>query len=408
MKLINIEKLTKLSFISLGLIPLLKENVNSICIIICVVFTILSSIKEKEKKKISKEVLILTTPFWMFFLHEMFTLDFNFDRVLRYLPFLVFPLLFFYKPNYIDEKIKKSSVRVFQISTFLQSIFYLLFFLNSHSFNLLFQVRNNIPVFREFVSENYFFEIHPTYFSSFLLVSFTFSVVALITKRKKIKGLDFLNTLICLFFIFLFSSKIIFLIVLLTVSTIIVAVILRKSFKQAMLFFVGAVLLIATLTYPLRNVIGDRFKELKTEINKPIVGDYYNSTNTRIAIIRCSLKLLDQVPFFGFGDHLQHNLNKCYKETNDSNFYLKQTFNTHNYYLNLILYGGYLFGALFILYLIFTFFRINYSLLTVVIFIQLILINFTENYFSRHYGIVLFTYLVSMFIFIKEKCLNSN
>jgi len=35
--------------------------------------------------------------------------------------------------------------------------------------------------------------------------------------------------------------------------------------------------------------------------------------------------------------------------------------------------------------------------------IQFLLINLTENYFSRHYGIVLFTYLISMFIFIKER-----
>lgn len=408
MKSINIEKLTKLSFISLALIPLLKENINSIFIIICALFTIISHCKSKENRKISKNVLILTAPFWMFFFHEIFTSDFNFDRALRYLPFLIFPLLFFLKPNYIGTKVKNTSIKVFQISVFSQSILYFLYFLKTYSLNSLFLVRNNIPVFREFVSENYFFEIHPTYFSSFLLVSFTVSVFSLITKSKHKKGIELINCLVCLFFIFLFSTKIIFIIVLLTIIAIIVTVILKKNFKHALLFLLGAVLTITALTYPLRNVIGDRFKELKTEINKPIIGDYYNSTNTRIAIIKCSLILLDEVPFFGFGDQLQNHLNKCYKDTNKSNFYLKQTFNTHNFYLNLILYGGYLFFILFIFYLLFVFFRINYSLLTVVIFIQLILINFTENYFSRHYGIVLFTYLTSMFIFIKEKRLTNN
>lgn len=408
MKSINVEKLTKLSFISLALIPLLKENINSIFIIICAILTIISHFKSKEIKKISKDVLILTTPFWMFFFHEVFTSDFNFDRTLRYLPFLIFPFLFFIKPNYIDSQIKSTSIKVFQISVLSQCILYFLFFLNSHPLNLLFQVRNNIPVFREFVSENYFFEIHPTYFSSFLLISFTVSVITLITKRKHNKILDLLNSLVCLFFIFLFSSKIIFLIVLLTITAIIITVILKKSFKHGMLILFGVVLSLTVLTYPLRNVIGDRFIELKTEINKPIIGDYYNSTNTRIAIIKCSLKLLDEVPFFGFGDQLQSYLNKCYKDTNDSDFYLKQTFNTHNYYLNLILYGGYVFFTLFVFYLLFVFFRINYSLLTVVIFIQLILINFTENYFSRHYGIVLFTYFTSMFIFINDKRLTNS
>ncbi len=151
------------------------------------------------------------------------------------------------------------------------------------------------------------------------------------------------------------------------------------------------------------NIIKDRFDEIRTEINKPIVGSYYNSTNTRVAIIKCSTILLKQVPFFGFGDELQKELNDCYGRMNDSQFYKISTFNTHNYYFNLILYGGWLFLIVFLIYIVFVYKNIKYSTLGLFLLMQFLLINLTENYFSRHYGVVLFTYFTSLFIFIKEK-----
>ena len=162
------------------------------------------------------------------------------------------------------------------------------------------------------------------------------------------------------------------------------------------------VLLIA-LIYPSRNLVKERFGEIRTEINKPIVGNYYNSTNTRMAIIRCSIILLKEVPFFGFGDKLQQKLNDCYALTNDSEFYKISTFNTHNYYFNLILYGGWLFLVAFLIYIVFLFKKLKYSALALFLLMQFLLINLTENYFSRHYGVVLFTYFTTLFIFINEK-----
>ena len=169
-----------------------------------------------------------------------------------------------------------------------------------------------------------------------------------------------------------------------------------------MVLLIGSSLL-AVIIYPARDVIGKRIMEVKTEINKPIVGDYYNSTNTRIAILKCSMILLKEVPFFGYGDALQNKLNDCYQENNDSNFYLKHTFNTHNYYLNLIAYGGWIFLLCFLGYFYYLYKKINYSMLGLLLFFQFLIINLTENYFSRHYGIVLFAYLISMFVFIDKK-----
>jgi O-antigen ligase len=400
MKSNYLEKATKLSFLGLALLPFLKENINSILIIICALLTLTYNIQTKEKRKVKPKLWILTLPFWMFFLHELASLDNNFDRVLVHLPFLIFPLLFAFRPSYINSDLKRKSLFVFQISVWLQCFIYVLFFLVNNPISKFFYVRNNIPFFREYVSENYFFEIHPTYFSSFLLVSFTVSLFSLINKKRTIFAI--LNVAIMVFFIILFSSRMIVLTLLLTIVFSGIYLILQRGLKQSILIIFSSIVLLGVLIFPAKNVIGKRFTEIKTEINKPIVGDYYNSTNTRMAILKCSFILLKEVPLLGYGDRLQEKLNACYKENNDSNFYLKQTFNTHNYYINLVTYGGWVFLLVFMAYLFYIYKKINYSALGLFLFIQFLIINQTENYFSRHYGIVLFAYLTAMFIFIKE------
>ena len=396
-----LERITKLSFLGLALLPLLKENLNSILIIICALLTLVYNFQSNEKKKSSPQFWILTLPFWMFLLHELLTQDNSFERVLVHLPFLIFPLLFAFKPSYINNDLKRKSLFVFQISVLLQCFIYVVFFLVNNPISKFFYVRNNIPFFREYVSENYVFEIHPTYFSSFLLVSFTVSLFSLIKKKRNIFAI--LNMAIMMFFILLFSSRMIVLTLLLTIVFSGIYLILQRGIKKSVFIIFSSLVLLAILIFPLKNVIRKRFTEIKTEINKPIVGEYYNSTNTRIAILKCSFIVLKEAPFFGYGNLLQEKLNNCYKENNNSNFYLKQTFNTHNYYINLVAYGGWIFFLLFIIYLFYIYKKIKYSALGLFLGAQFLLINITENYFSRHYGIVLFVYLISMFIFMKER-----
>ena len=73
------------------------------------------------------------------------------------------------------------------------------------------------------------------------------------------------------------------------------------------------------------DIIGKRFSEITTEIDKPIVGNYHNSTNIRIAIFNCSTQLIKEVSFFGYGDSLQEHLDICYAQ-NNSNFYKISTY----------------------------------------------------------------------------------
>ncbi|MFK8059282.1 MAG: O-antigen ligase family protein [Polaribacter sp.] len=400
----SLENFTKFAFLALATFPLLLPNHNSMIIILCSILSIYYFFKLQNKPKFNSKILLLTIPFFLFLLYEIISNSFNSARILRQLPFLIFPFLFFYRPSFINNKIKTKSFYVFQIATIIQSLIYLFLFIKNNSIKDIFNISNaNIPFFREYVQNNYLFEIHPTYFSSFLLVSFTMSLFWFF----KAKILNTFNILICVFFLFLFSSRVIIIILILSLVAFLIQLIFKnkKNYKVYALVFISLV----TLVFSLFNssVVRERFKELKTEIKKPIVGDYYNSTNTRIAIYKCDFILLKSLPIFGYGNTLQQKLNLCYKENNDSDFYTISVFNTHNYYFNLILYGGFLFFIVFLIYFVVIFIKLKHSLLALFIFFQFLTINLTENFLSRHYGIVLFSYFTALF-FIKEKNTNAT
>ncbi|CAM1345185.1 O-antigen ligase family protein [Tenacibaculum amylolyticum] len=399
-----LNRITKISFISLATIPLLKENLNSLLIIVCVLLTIINLIQLKPKITFDKKVFIVGASFWLYLLYELISGSMSSKIILLHLPFLIFPFLYYVGVNYlqIDDRIKRMTIKTFQISTLLQSIIYVVFFLSRNPLDKFFAAENNIPFFREYVAGHYWFNIHPTYFSSFLLVSFTISLLAIFNKKQQV--FNIVNSVFMLFFILLFSSRMIFILMILSFLIILGIKISKAGRKQKTTLITSSVVIAITLLYPFQKILGKRLQEITTEINKPVSGEYYNSTNTRIAIFKCTYSLLKEVPVLGYGSNFQKELDNCYEEKYpNSVFYKKQQFNTHNYYLHLIGYGGWFFLLLFIVYLAYVFKYAKTSLLGIILLFQFLSINMTENYFSRHYGIVLFSFFMSLLIFIPNK-----
>ncbi|NVJ89814.1 MAG: O-antigen ligase family protein [Flavobacteriaceae bacterium] len=391
-------KTTIFSYLALAAFPLMKANINSIFIIICCLFTLYDFLKNKKKIIFNPKVLVLTLVFWMFLFYEILSLSLDLKNILLHLPFLVLPLLFVFKPNYINLKVKEYSLLVFQGSVIVQSLLYLVVFLQKHSINSIFYIDNyNIPLFRTYVLENTSLDIHPTYFSAFLLFSLT---ISLFNGLKKVEDKNMIfhvaNIIITTFLIFVFISKIIVIILALTILLYIFFELRNnRHFIKTLFVFI---FLGGSVIFCFKNLIKKRFNEVRTEINRPLVGDYHNSINIRVAIFKCSIDLLKNAPIFGYGSHLQNKLNNCYKNNNDSNFYLISVYNTHNYYLNLILYGGWFFFLAFLYYIYYLIFKQNYPLLIIIFIVQVLLINLTENFLSRHHGIVLFIYFISLFL----------
>ena len=390
-------KFTKISFLALATMPFLKANYNSKVIILCAILVLISFFKIKNRHKVNIKDFVFTLPFFMFLFYEILSSNFNLDRVLLGLPFLIFPVIFLLRPKFIKEKIFNLTFLVFQIAVLLQSLIYLIVFLKENSIFRLFDIStHNIPFFRAYVTNNYLTELHPTYFSSFLLFSLTISLF----KFNKIKPFQVFNIIFSFLFIILFSSRIIILLLLLTFVFYIIFLASKNRKKQSLI--ISAITLVGFLFIANTKVVKERFYEIKEQMNKPIIGNYYNSSNTRLAIYKCDYLLVKELPFFGFGNNLQKKLNQCYADNNESNFYKVSVFNTHNYYLNLILYGGWFFFLFFAIYLFFIFKRIRKNPLHLFVFIQFLLINLTENYLSRHYGVVLFCYFTMLFITINK------
>ena len=403
----NILKIiTTFSFIILAAFPIMKENINSIVIIFCALLTVIDRLLNKQHFKFDKTLLTLSFVFWMFFIHELISFDFSIKRILLYLPFLVFPLLFHFRPKYINYKIINKSIYVFQLSILVRCIYFLFVFLNENSIFQLFDVGNyNIPFFRHYVFHNASFQIHQTYFSIFLLISFNLSCFIINNngkKSKKLLSIQILNGLFTAFFIFLFSSRMVMIILFLTI-VFLLFYFGRKQSKTRVIALVGSFIILCCVGfYSFNDILTKRFNEICTEINNPVKGLNYNSTNVRVMFFTCSLELAKNLPFFGYGDSLQSDLNSCYGNNFDTDFYKKQDYNTHNYYFNLLLYGGWFFIILFLFYIFYVFIRIKHSTLAIVFLLQILMINLTENYFSRHFGIIPFTYFITIFIFFKK------
>lgn len=395
--------ITTFSFILLAAFPIMKENINSIAIIFCVLLTVIDRLIYKKPFTLSKSVLILTLVFWMFLIHELISLDFSVKRILLYLPFLVFPLLFHFRPKYINYKTINKSIYVFQVSVIIRCIYFLFVFLTENSIFQLFDVGNyNIPFFRHYVFHNASFQIHQTYFSIFLLISFNLSCFILSNKPKKLLSVQILNGLFTAFFVFLLSSRMAIIILFLTI-VFFLFYFGRMQSKTKTMALVGSFIILCCIgLYSFNDILTKRFNEIRTEINNPVKGLNYNSTNVRVMFFTCSLELTKNLPFIGYGDSLQSDLNNCYGNNFDTDFYKEQDYNTHNYYFNLLLYGGWFFLVLFLFYIFYVFIRIKHSTLAIVFLLQILMINFTENYFSRHFGIIPFTYFISIFIFFKK------
>lgn len=403
-----VRKITIFLYLSLACFPFMKANINSIFIIFCSLFAIYDFIKNKNKIVFDKHLFSLTIVFWAYLFYEIFSLSFNLNTILLHLPFLVVPLLFLYRPNYIDIKIKKQSILIFQVSVIIQIFIYLFVFLGENSLVQIFSINSyNIPYFRTFVFNNTIVGIHSTYFSAILLVSFTISLFNNFTyKSKPQRLLNLINIAITSLFIFVFISKVIIIIYTITVFAFLIIIFAKKNiiifWKTIVLF----ILMGGLLSFAFKNLIIDRFDEIRTEINRPLVGDYHNSTNIRVAIISCSVNLFKKLPVLGYGSNLQAQLNECYGSNYNSDFYKISIYNTHNYYFHIILHGGWFFLMLFFYYLFYLIFKVKYPLLILIIILQILLINFTENFFSRHHGIILFIYLISLFLPDKRKQLT--
>lgn len=396
----------------LFLFPFFKENISTFFFILVALNTGLYSYSTKSYRNFDFKVLYLTLPFWIITVFSLLRMELveNLVAINHALFFLLFPVVFSLIPKefFSGEKVNLY-LTLLKNTCLIIAVSYVVAFLYKYDFSDFFVYQYNIPKFRDFVySEIPFFRIHPTYYSSMVIVCTAFSFKKVLEKKAYFE-LIYVAAFLLITFLLLSKINILFLLALL----ICMPLTLRHfNLKQKVMVTVSFLLLGSILAFSIPGV-KNRFVEMYNSYNNPPKGLSYDSTNVRLSITKCSIELAKEHYLFGVGfGELQERLDECYTTNYDSDFFVTIKYMTHNYFLYILISAG-IFALLFFLFYCYKVFRMVLKVdqfLLYVMTLNILIICFTEDFFYRHYGIFFFHLILMTFVrndaFRKDNTLN--
>ncbi len=381
--------------------PLFKENVSSFFFILLAANTVVYSIITKNYKSLNwKRVLFLSIPLWIIIIASSIkgTLITDLKDVNHALFFLLVPLVFGLIPtNYFSKQKIELYISILKNVCLVIGIGYLFAFFYYHSASDFFNVTYNVSAFRNFVYfEIGFFKIHPTYFSAIMLFCIAFSAEKVIRERKYYE----------LFYIIFFTIMTFLLLVKINILSLVILFPLIVFFRSGMTTkrkFIAMPTIIAFMAAIIWFGPGlkNRFIEFYDSVNNPPVGLAHDSTNIRVAILKCSLEIAKDNYMFGIGfEQLPFALHNCFESHYDSEFYKTHKYLTHNYFAYIFLSSG-IFALLVFLFYVYKVAeilrRINFFPLYVTA-ANVFLICLTEDYFYRQFGLLYFNLILMTFL----------
>lgn len=379
--------------------PLFKENINNAIFIITSLVCLFVQYKKKQFN-FDKNIIIYSIPFWIILIFCIFRMT-NFSDltpIKNALYFFLIPFIFNNIPiNFFSNKNVTLYLNLLKYVCLIICITYIVLFLNQYSFFDLFLYSYKVPKFRNFVyNEIPIFRIHPTYFTSILILCIFNSFIKFIYQKK------YSEMIYVVFYItitFMLSVKINIIFIFILISYIILFKLHSTKYLRYLVFFIF-ITCFGIFGY---NVPGveKRFVELVESYSSKPQGKSYDSTNIRRAIFECSVDVAKPNLLFGVGfAQLQTELLDCYKSKYDSDFY-KNPKLTHNYFFYILLSSG-LLGLC--IYLIWVFKITNFiykynQLLCSIIMLNIFILNFTEDFFYRQNGVFFFNLLFFTYYF---------
>ncbi len=395
-----LEKLFLFLLPALFTFPLFKENISSILLIATGLNTFLYAVLTKNYQNISGKVIFLTIPFWIILLFSLIYYDSShFGNSLNHgLLFLFFPIVFSLIPKtYFTAEKLNLYFSILKISCLIIAGGFVILFLMKYDYKDFFVYKYDIPKFRDFVyNEITFFKIHPTYYTSIVVFIIAFSMDKILSE-KKYSELLYILPLTFITFMVLSKLNIIFLGLLL-----IYMLIFRNNFSFRTKVVSVSTLFIVIITLALTVPgIKHRFREIYTSYNNPPKGLAYDSTNIRIALIKCNLEVAKEnfITGIGFSDIL-NTLHECQSSNYDAGFYKNKKYLTHNYFFYILITTG-IFGLLAFIYYCFIVVRKSIAINRFLLYVMLVnvfLVCLTEDFFYRHYGLFYFSLILMTFI----------
>jgi len=390
----------KILLLSLVLITLLlKENYNSLFIIIFFCYSIYEGIANKISLKTNLKEYV---PFLLYFLLIFINLILSSesDGVGKYLqknvPFLILPLAF------ALVSIQKREIKLVYIIFVLWIVLLTLY---SHT-SIIIQLVQDKEVFYNLFRKDYSYKslaetigLHPTYYSFFILIAVTICLNWL-TKSSvfSIKFFSIVAAVIYLsFFIIHLSSRTNILVLIFLLTTFFFIQIRKKyGLIKSMLFTILSALIIITVLYNVRAT-RYRFQQIfgLTFHNGTRHDDGLNKLKQFNAVFNANNNFI-------WGNGIANGNQSIYNSYRDFGLdsFSERKYNAHNQYLQIYVEAG-LIGLIVLLFIFFYysyFFWKKKNILGLIFLIVCFILFLTESYLQRHKGIVGFTFFMCIII----------
>jgi O-antigen ligase len=342
-------------------------------------------------KKLITSALPMLVLFFMYLFSLFYTSDLNLGIVLiiRMFPMIILPFSFSVIGTDNTEVFFSNFKKTFIFSLVAYSLF-ILFYL--YKLDCLFGNNSLNYGYSYITNEFYGFNDHPIYISSY----YCLGLLIIIYEKKKNIIFSIFSFSIILFGLILLSRKgsiIAF------IAVLIYYIVLNKKQLFKISFIIIASLLFIFSIPEVKN----RFLEL-TKSEKKLT----TSTGIRELILENAFKLTSKCKFIGFGaGSVQKELNKEYYENKNYSL-VKENYNAHNQYLQIVLtigfIGLFIFLAAMIYLTIHLHFNKNYFGVAVLIYFYILFS--TESYLQRQNGIFFFSLILSLIIFSEKEKTN--
>ena len=385
-----------LSIVLFGLYPLIPERYESDVPIIFITSSFVFFISNIKSGVMWKPFIIMSSSFVVFFISCLLSdnLYLGLKKIETMLSLIAFPIacFWFFKNAKLDfVRIKNVFFKIFFISNIVYVIiaFCLISFYRNPKFS-----SKDADFLRNAITDIPYIGDHSIYISLFLSLAIIIGAIIFSQVKGKIiiKIGVVVGQLVLITMLLMLMSKGV--IVALIISLLALFIQLKKISKKIIF---GCCIIIA-LVFILLPKHNNRFIELLNKESFQQV-DVNNSTSVRFYILKCSIKMALERPFFGHGlGDVQKELDLRYN-INES-ILPSRTYNSHNQYLFVWLSSG-IFGLIVFLLFLYYIFKLaitnhDHFLLSILI---LFMVSFLfENILSRQSGVILFSFLVNLLV----------
>ncbi|MEI7596857.1 MAG: O-antigen ligase family protein [Bacteroidota bacterium] len=360
----------------------------------------------------------ITLGFVLFYFSQFITLLWTeditagFDTILSRLPLLIFPIAF--------SLIKFETKTWHRVLLFYSLIVSIACFLGfSNSIYLAHTLNDAGYLYNDNIS-SFLFNFQSVYFSFYVncAILILFYLLMYTDVLKKTKALVICLIFYLLFIVFMLASKtsMFSLAIILGFITLNYLIKNKKIFESVILVF--GVIVFGFIIYKISPKTLSRFNGLtqtsfkfdnlnkENHFNAEFDKSKWSSTNTRVAIWKCSSEIFKENPIIGVGiGDVRNSLMSKYSENNFI-YGFNTRKNTHNQYIDIAL-GM---GVLGLLMFLFTFFFMPIKLflkqkqfLALNIFVCLAICLLTENMINRYQGIIIISFLLPLVDKLKYK-----